>query len=122
MWPSQIVYSLCVCSFVARAINSNHTQGQVGVGFLGGAGAASPEPGKTARPTDELALFFQPTEFAASLSLSLVASFGWQLRRHGRLTPGRPNKSHSHSQLPAPRLASHSLVVGGTKNRFVCFR
>lgn len=27
MWPSQIVYRLSVCSFVARAINSDHTGG-----------------------------------------------------------------------------------------------
>lgn len=36
MWPSQIVYRLCVCSFVARAINSDHTggvkKGQFGAG------------------------------------------------------------------------------------------
>lgn len=38
MWPSQIVYRLCVCSFVARAINSDHTggggvkEGQLGAG------------------------------------------------------------------------------------------
>lgn len=30
MWPSQIVYRLCVCSFVARAINSDHTRGGEG--------------------------------------------------------------------------------------------
>lgn len=44
MWPSQIVYRLCVCSFVARAINSDHTGGGGGYWELG---AASPEPGKT---------------------------------------------------------------------------
>lgn len=45
MWQSQIVYRLCVCSFVARAINSDHTGVKEGQRELG---AVSPELGKTA--------------------------------------------------------------------------
>lgn len=76
MWPRQIVYSLSVCSFAARAINSEpESKSKLHLNW--------------ARISDELALFLHPTTFGGFCGVRL-ASFDCQLRT---------TKMYSHSHI-----------------------
>lgn len=113
--------------FICRTRHKLKPHTVVGGGrVLGEAGAASPEPGKTARPTDELALFFQPTKFAASLSrwylLSLPHLAGSLEDMAGSLLAALTNLILIPSSQLLVLVPIPLWLGGGTKNRFVCFR